>query len=400
MTATTPAISPLRDLITTRSYWRWSAAAQLTRLPTMMTSLAFVLAGTAATGRYAVGGLMVAMYVIAQVCSGPFAGRLLDRIGPATGAMRLLGTSFFALTGLTIAVAIKAPAPVLMLLAALAGALTGGIGGAMRTLLSAAVPHRLLGPALAIDATMVEIVVVTAPLLVSVAAIPTPTAAIAAMAAIAALATFLMRGVRDRAGTARGSGPALPHERWTWWTNPRYLFWLLVSVAFGHALGTAETCALPLSLHLGGGTGRAAGLVAALAITSALSGVAYAAFSHHLAAGAFRQAHLLLAALILGSLVLGLASGWPTAVGAFIALGLCTAPLNTVRSQAVEAEIPSARRTEAFSILFAANGVGFALGGLFLAALPLHATLAAGGASGIIALLASPLLLRRRRRAS
>lgn len=37
------------------------------------------------------------------------------------------------------------------------------------------------------------------------------------------------------------------------WLNPRFIFWLLVSIAFGHALGTAETVAFPISRYMGEG---------------------------------------------------------------------------------------------------------------------------------------------------
>ncbi len=79
-----------------------------------------------------------------------------------------------------------------------------------------------------------------------------------------------------------------------------------------------------------------------------------------------------------------------------IALGLGAAPLNTIRSHAAEAEAPPLRKAEVFSVLFAANNIGFALPGVLLAILPLGATLIVGGASGFVALVAAPLLLRRR----
>jgi len=365
------------------------------RLAPLMTALAFVLAGRYATGGYAVGGLMVTAYEVANVCGASFAGRFLDRRGPAVGAPRLLGLSALALTGLAAAVAFRAPAALLVLLAAIAGALAAGVGGGLRSLLSDAVPPRLLAPAIAIDATIIDMVVVAAPLLVLVAALVGPPGAIVAMAGASAVAALLVRGLRGAPDIAV-SGVLPPPDRWAVWRNPRFVFWLLVSLAFGHTCGTAEIGALPLATRLGGGTGTAAGLVAALAATSALSGVAYAAFAHRLAVGAVTRECVLLALLILGCLALGLATGWATAAAAMIALGLYTAPLNTVRSQAAEGEAPPTQKAEAFSVLFAANNIGFALPGLLLAILPLSATLIAGGASGIVALAAASLLLRWR----
>jgi len=388
--------SPLRALLVQSNYWRWSVATQMTRLSPLMMSLGFVLAGAYATGTYAAGGLMVTAYEIAQVGASRVAGRLLDRLGPAIGAPRLLGLAGIALAGLAAAVAFKAPAPLLVLLAGVAGALPAGISGGMRSLLSDTVTPRLLAPALAIDATIIDVVVVTAPLLVlAVDVVAGPPGVLVAMVGATVVAAFLVRGLRDAVtGPSNANVPSV-RGRWSVSSNPRFVFWLLVSLAFGQALGTAETCALPVAARLGGGTVQAVGLVAALALTSALAGILYAAFAHRLAAGAFLRACALLGLLIAGSIGLGLATDWVTTVAAMIALGLGAAPLNTVRSQAAEAEVPPACKTEAFSVLFATQIIGFALGGLFLAILPLKATLIAGGASGIAALILSPLLLHR-----
>ena len=362
----------------------------------MMAVLAFVLVGTYATGTYAVGGLMVTVYTIAQVCAAPFAGRLLDRLSPVVGSSRLLGLTSLVLAGLAAAVFLNAPAPILVLLVAFAGALPAGTSGAMRSLLSQAVPQQLLASALAIDATVIELVVVSAPLVVLVVSALSPPYAVVAMACVTAMAALLVRGLRGMTHVSDATHVPQFATGQTLWHNPRFIFWLVVSIAFGHALGTAETCALPLSRRFGSGTGGAAGLVAALAVTSALSGVAYAGLTHRFTVGSLRQACVLLAFLVAGSLCLGLAPTWITAVGAMVALGACTAPLNTVRQQAAEAEVPPARRAEAFGILYSANGIGYSLGGLTLALLPLSATLIAGGISAIVALGLAPFLFRSR----
>jgi MFS family permease len=394
MTDTSRAPSPVREVVAQRRYWQWSATLQAARLPPLMAPLAFVLAGSAA-GDYRVGALMVTAATLAGVAASPFAGRRLDRLGPAIGAPRVLGWSALVLVLLALAVARQAPPPVLLLLAALAGALPAGVSGAMRSLLNAIVPPRQLGPAIAIDATVVELTVVSAPLLVAAAAVFGPPAAILVMAAAAMLAMLTLRSLPlDRSPTPPAAATA-DAQRWSAWRTPRFIFWLLASLAFGHALGAAETGALPLAIRLGGGTGQAAALVAALAVASAVSGVAYAFLGNRLHRGPFTQARVLLALLVLGCLGLGLATNWFAAGAAIVVLGLSTAPLSTVRQVAAEDEAPPERRAEAFSVLFAAHNVGFALSGLLLAALPLSATLMLGGASGLVALLAAPALLRR-----
>jgi len=398
MGTTPPTGRPLRSLLANRGYWRWSAAAQLARLPPLMAPLAFVLFGTYAAHSRAIGGLMVTVYVISEVLFAPFAGRLLDRIGPAHGTPRVLGIAAIALCGLAVAGALQLPVPILFVLITVVAALAAGAPGALRTMLSQAVPSHLIAPAIAIDATVVEAVVISAPLLVAIAAIPAPPGAIIAMAAATAGAAYCVRGLRLVAHAPAPTGPvgseAATSAR-TLWRNRRFVFWMVVGVAFGDALGTAETGALPLAMHFGGGTREAAALIAVLAVSSALSGIVYAAVAHRIALGPVGQSSILLALLVVGSLGLGLSTNWATAAGSMAVLGLCTAPLGTVRSQAAEADAPPGRKAEAFGLLYAANGAGYALGGLFLAILPLGDMLLAGGAGAILALLLAPALGRQ-----
>lgn len=78
-----------------------------------------------------------------------------------------------------------------------------GVAGAVRGLLNAAVPGWLLGPALAIDATVIEETVVTAPLLLLAASVVGSPAGIVATTFVAAVAALLIRGL-SVAGTAAG----------------------------------------------------------------------------------------------------------------------------------------------------------------------------------------------------
>jgi hypothetical protein len=116
-----------------------------------MASLGLVLAGTYATGSVGVGGLMVTVYVVALTLCAPLTGRLLDRVGPATGTPYLLGFAALALSGLAAAVILKASALPLLLLAGLSGVFAAGSSAAMRSLLNQVVPARLLTPALSIN---------------------------------------------------------------------------------------------------------------------------------------------------------------------------------------------------------------------------------------------------------
>jgi predicted MFS family arabinose efflux permease len=78
-----------------------------------------------------------------------------------------------------------------------------------------------------------------------------------------------------------------------------------------------------------------------------------------------------------------------------VTLGLCCSPLGTVQSQAAEGDVPAERQAEAFGILYAASAVGYALGGVFLALLPVREILLFGAASALLALMLVPTLGHR-----
>jgi MFS family permease len=181
------APSRVREVVALRRYWRWSAAA---RLPPLMASLAFVLAG---------------------VAWSPFAGRRLDRLGPVLGTPRVLGWSAVVLAALAVAVWQRAPPPILPVLAALAGTLPAGVPGIMRGLLYEITPPRLLTQAIAVDASVVELTVVSAPLLVAASAVVGAPAAIVAVAAAAALAVLVLRRLpADHRTAAPAASPLTP----------------------------------------------------------------------------------------------------------------------------------------------------------------------------------------------
>lgn len=92
-------------LLRHRGYWRWSAGVQLARLPVTMAPLAFTVLTTATTGSYRLGGVMMAVFVVAELLGAVPAGRLLDRIGPGRGIVLILGAAAAGLTALAVAAA-------------------------------------------------------------------------------------------------------------------------------------------------------------------------------------------------------------------------------------------------------------------------------------------------------
>jgi MFS family permease len=419
---------PLREVLTHRGYWRWSAAVQLLRLAAMMMPMAFILASYETTGGPGVGGLMIGAGTIVAEFSAPFSGRVIDRLGARRWAPRVLLIVAAGRLLLAGAFFLHLPAPVLVGIACVFAAIGSGASGATRTLLGETVPDRLLPSALALDSTVIEIVIICAPFVVAAAAVGGPALPLVVMAgAIVGGATLLGSGRPRRRGRAVPAGPGedeldpadvqtradeserermtrevsagtapVAARRRSLWLNPAFLFWALVALAFGHLLGTAETGALPLADLLGGGNAQGAMLIAVLAAASAVAGLAYAWFQHRIPLSSTAQVAILLVVMVLSAVGIAAAREWVLCIVAFVVLGLCTAPINTVRSHAAGKVVHPGQTTEAFSIIESANSLGYALAGFLLAILSVRGMLLAGVIIPLLALVLIPVLLRDR----
>jgi MFS family permease len=135
---------PFETLLRHRRYWRWSAGVQLARLPSAMAPLAFTVLTTAITGSYRLGGLMMSVYVIAELAGAVPAGRLIDRIGPAKGLVLLLVCASAGLGGLATAASAGTSGMALLVLVVVPGAISGGLSGGFRTLLAGTISDDLL----------------------------------------------------------------------------------------------------------------------------------------------------------------------------------------------------------------------------------------------------------------
>ncbi|MER7004850.1 MFS transporter [Dactylosporangium sp. NPDC000555] len=411
---------PLRRLLTHGGYWRWSLATQLIRLPAFMAPMAYVLASVHLMGGPGPGALVLAVMLVVGELSAPFAGRVIDRLGVARWAPRSLLLSAFGRLVLAGLFALQSPTWLLVVVVTVFSCIGSGAGGIVRVMLGRTVPDEMLPKALAIDSSMVELVIVAAPFLVTVAAFGGGLAPVIVMSVCSAIGAILLwdrRASRSPAAsqtpepTGQQPGessaatpdaatadpaatrPAGVQRRRSLWRNREYVFWVLVAIAFGHLLGTAETGALPLALHLGANNAVAAVLIAVLAGASAVSGILYAVYSNRIRLSNNVQAVGLVVLMVGSSVLIAFGPGWPAIVAGFFLLGVWTAPINTVRSYAAGLVIPKDRQVEGFAVIDTANGIGFALAALLLAVLPVEGMLAVGGLTGLLAILLAPVLL-------
>ncbi|MFE5732730.1 MFS transporter [Streptomyces sp. NPDC056528] len=398
MTAESPvpeaeAARPVRELLAHKPYWVWTLIVQLVNAPALMAAMAFAGLTAAGTGSAKDGGVMVASLILADVASSGLIGKVADRTPGRTVPVASAALAALGLASVAPAAAVDAPLPVLCVLCAVAGIGLGGLTGLTRTLLSSAVPERLLERALAVNATVMELLVVGAPLIAGAALLVFGwTGGVLAMAAGCAVLALLLafsrgasRPARERAAEgAEGEDEALDEPREPLW-NLGFIAWVAVGVAFGHTLGAIETAALPLAQAVGSGTFGAGTIIAVLAGSSVLAGVGYTALADRLPGGSAVRAGTLLAVVAVAVVGVGQADGWPALTLVVIAAGLCTAPLNAIRSYAVERTIPEHRRSEGFGWLYTTGACGFAVSGLGLTVLPLGVALTAPAVSCLVA---------------
>ncbi|MEO7260432.1 MAG: MFS transporter [Jatrophihabitantaceae bacterium] len=399
-------------------WWRWSAAVGCARLPPAMAPLASIFAGRELTGSYAFGALLAGAYALCESLGAPWRGRALDRCPPALRGVRMrrsLLVSGASLAGLAVTVWTHQHPLALVVLTALAAFSASGVPGGYRALLTELVEPAQVLPALSWDATLLEVEWLIGPVLVAVAlASGQPAVAYLIMACWAfsgALLTAIVPigtarpakaradltpvdlapvelapvdlapvgGDRPAAAVAAPSGtqpavePAGPAvEHGGAWRHPAGWPSYLTSSALGTAEGgfVAALPALLLTLHA---SAAAAGLFAALlALASMLGGVGLSVLQARLGPepGTLADWALLLMCALLLPAVLVPSAAW--LVLPVLAGGLFVAPVNALRSKALEQALPASLRGEGFSIQYGANGVGTALGSALIAALVTH----------------------------
>lgn len=384
----------LVEVLRLPAYRRWSVTAQIARLPMAMTPLAFLLLATAATGNYRLGGVMIAAATIAEILVASPAGRLLDRRDPRRTASVMLIGGGVILGLLTAAGELSWPAVLLVALAVVSSGLTAGVPAGMRRLLQHTVPDRLMTPALAVDGVAIETAVVAGPLLVAAVVPLAQVAGVGAMAVVTLAAAVLVRGLTSPQPAAELANNGRPGERAQLW-SPSFALWLGIGLAAAQTIGLAEVSALPIAISLGGGPPTAVLFQVVLAVASAASGLLYGARSERLPGSSLQRAVILLLGLSVGVVVLAVQGGYlVTAVG-YLVVGACTAPLITTVLITIQKLVPANRAAEAYGMNTASTGVGYALAGAALAALPLQVSLCSSLISTAACLAVATLWPRR-----
>ena len=382
----------------------WAVVLVLQRVPVAMAPLALVYLGYAVTGSFLVGGLLVSAHALAEAAAAGWMGRRFDRRPPRGETALVLGAEgvFFLLL---FVFAHQLSVPLLVLLAALGGAVSAGTYGGLRSLLQRMVPAHTRPAALGLEETVSATIWAASPALVGVlVAAGAGTWPVGAMAVASFLGGLAALGLpRQSLLLASDQAGGAPKERsggrlWQFWPS------LAQDGAAMFTLGAASVALPALLMAMGSGAALPGLILGAASAVGVLGGLVY---------GSRRwprqRAHatglLLVYCVLVGGV--GLVSFLNEAylVGAFfVAAGSIQVPVLMSRALVVQEQVPPQDWSFAFSSLYAAKGIGYGAAGLVAGAAisavgPTWAIIACAAVALVVALVAGVCdLLRNRTR--
>lgn len=352
----------------------WLGAQLLMVTPQAMAPIAFALATVGASGDVGIGAAMMAAMTGAQIAFA-FPLSRWGRSRPPVDFLRLLIIGRGSAFGLVAAAQLLGGNPVLLvILAGLAGMANGAIFGVFRTLLSEIVAAGGLPRAIALTATAAETVFVVGPVLAAVLGELGGALPLFVMAGCALIPAGLLRLLPQVAARAIVIGPAGPISR-------ALPIWLLCALAGSSAVACVETGAVAMALRFDRGASYGAVFAVILCLASVTGGAVITWANRSLP---IVVVIALLGTMLTGSLGLALSPAIPGALAGTVLIGLCMAPVGTYYSIVIESLVAPDRRSEAFSVLRAAQGTGVVLSALLLTVLPIQRVCLV--ASGLLAI--------------
>ena len=340
--------------LATRLFTTWVLVVACARLPVAMAPLALVFLVREQPGGYAVGAGLAAAYVVGEVVGAAVLGARLrpERARGQLAAGLAVGACAFG----TIGVLPGAHPVPLGALAALAGGAPAAAGGGLRALLAAQLPEGLVVKALSVESVLTYTLWSVAPALAGVLALGVaPSLPLLLSGALMAAATAglwaLPAGWAAETGDRRGASLA----RMLVGAWPVYV----VGAASMSLLALAEL-ALPALLEQRTlGVGWAGPLLAGFSVASAVGAALYGLRGAW--PGPLRVQGLVLLVGVTGCVtVVATAASLPWIAGALLAAGLLQSGVQLTRSLSLRESLPPSAHAAAYSVMYAATGVGYA----------------------------------------
>jgi MFS family permease len=346
-------------VLATPGAWRFLLPALVARLPFAMLQLGILLLVHWSTGSYGVAGIASAAAAVAQAIAGPQTGRLADRFGQARVLLPQVAAHALALGGLLALAAGHASPMALVPVAALAGASVPQVGAMVRARWARTLGGSgRLGTAFAVESITDELTFTLAPvLLVALSTGFSPVVALLTALGLIVVGTVVFALVPTGLPVP---GPA--RERRAAGGVLRLRGVALLAAAFlamGSVFGSLQVgvTATTQALGLPGAAGAVYGTFSGASVAG---GLLYGAVRWRISAPVRLAAGLALLAVSTSALTV--AGTIPLLYGAAGLAGLVIAPVVITGYTIIEQLTPATARTEAFTWLTGAIGLGIATG--------------------------------------
>ncbi|WP_344385013.1 MFS transporter [Streptomyces thermolineatus] len=347
-------------MLSTPGAWRFLVPGFAARLPYAMLGLGIVLLLEHTTGSYGTAGAVAAAAAIAQALAGPHVGRLADRRGQAAVVVPASVAHALSVSALTALALTGAPLWALFAAALAAGGTTPQIGPMIRSRwMTRLGPSPLTGTAFAFESVTDEFTFVVGPVVTTALCTAVhPAAGLAATAALVLAGGLLFAA--QRTGAPAATGRARPGTRHAGAMSAPGLRLLVVAfLGIGTVFGSLQVSLAAFARETGT-PGLAGWLYAVFAGGSMAAGVLYGAVRRRSALD--RQLLVTYALLVLAAAPLWTARS-PLPLGAVALLcGLAVAPTLITGFTLAEVVVPDNAKTEAFTWLTGAVGLGLAAG--------------------------------------
>lgn len=383
-----------RELLAKPGVWSWAGVTVATRLAVTVVPLASVLASHASTGSYAHGGLVAGAYAAGEGLLAPLMGRRFAQyplrrevIGTVLAEALALGVLIWALDSGQLGVAILASFS--------AGGVASGLPGGLRSYVNV-IAHRHRHTAVGLDSALNQTCWTLGPALASTAvfawfpAVPLVITIVGLL-----LAAVIARRLPTTIVVATSAEPG--RGRWGWRPHLPVLTRIWPSVATSAlvmGLMAVLDITLPGTLSQFGSSPAWTGPV--LAGLAGLNILASAGYGSRRWPGRPHRHAVIFTAIFAILLCTGGLSSHPAVLASLvITAGAAQAPAMTGRNLAVGDDLPEQSWPFAFSVLYAAGGVGYSIASLVTAALltehqpPVVLTALAAAAIVITALVAA-----------
>lgn len=346
------------NVLSTPGAWRFLLPALLARLPYAMMQLGILLLVQWSTGSYGAAGIASAAAAIAQAVIGPQTGRLADRYGQARVLLPQIAGHTLALGSLLLLAASHASIFLLVATAALAGASVPQIGAMVRARWAYSLGRsQKLGTAFAVESITDELTFTMAPvLLVALSTGFSPVVALLVALALIVTGTVVFAFV----GTAAPEPMPVKVRSGGGVLGLRGVALLAAAfLAMGSVFGSLQIGITSYTTLLG--SPAAAGpIYAAFSGASVLGGLLYGAVRWRVSAPARLAAGLGLLSVATAALLF--AGSLPMLYVAAGLAGFVIAPVVITGYTIIERLTPAEVRTEAFTLLTGAIGLGIATG--------------------------------------